>query len=563
MRLRIRGKIYSIIIPAFILLDVLLTIVALLVANYYIDSNIHNNMATNINYYNDMINVMHEGDYYTDGQTLYKGNDDLKETTLLNKLKSSTNFEYTLFLGDARLITTIESKNSLIGTKADTTVINKVLNQGNTIEEELTIDNRPFATHYEPIKNTNGEIIGMLFVGQDISHHLNELKITTIKCILIGFAICAIALIATSLVINSISKAINKTVQQLNHLSEKDFTLSLDSNLLARYDEVGMLSRSMKVMQDNMIDILTEVTHLSNTVNESSRALSTNAHHMAIHSEKVVASSQEITSSTTTQAEDLIDIDQSVEMLSNSLANVVHSMSDINDNTIEIGHISNASKIEMEKVTDSIHIFNNNFQNYTQEIQGFKQRVNKVNQITEAIENIAKQTNLLALNAAIEAARAGEAGKGFSVVAEEIRLLAEQSQNSAQNISKIINSLSDDTTNLASEAITITSSLNEQTSNIGHSIDVFQSIVSAINSIIPLIQNVKEETSTVNTQNSTIRNKINNSSCIAQNISASCEEVASSTEEINVIIEELEQTSEELEHMIQQLSSKINTFKLT
>ena len=564
MKLKIRGKIYRVVIPAFILLDIILTGMILLVANNYINSDMEHSLATNISYYTDMMNLQHEGDYYTDGQTLYKGNDDLQETSLLNNLKSSTGFEYTLFLGDTRFITTLQNDNSsLVGTKAEDKIIESVLNRGETIRTEVTIKGHPFTAYYEPIKDASNQIIGMFSITQDTSSYRNELIQISVKCIVVGLAISIIALITITIVVNSISKAINTSVKYLYRLSEKDFSFSIDPKLLARGDEVGLLSQNMKVMQENMTGILNEICHLTQIVSESSKVLSNNSHNITLHSEKVVASSQEITVSTTTQAEDLVEIDQAVSTLSNSLESVTTSMININNSSKEISHISNASKVEMEEVTASIQNFNENFKNYAKEIQGFKQRVNTINQITDAIENIARQTNLLALNAAIEAARAGEAGKGFSVVAEEIRSLAEQSQTSAQNIASIIASLSEDANKLTRGTATISVSLNEQTRNIEHSIDVFQNIIAAVNHIIPQIQTVKEETSTVNQQNTTIHDKITNSSCIAQNISVACQEVTSSTEEINVVIEELEQTSKELEQMTHQLSKQISAFKLS
>lgn len=563
MKLKIRGRILRAALPAFVILAITLTGITLYIAKDYIRQNIEQSMTTNISYYTDMINVEHEGDYRTDGKTLYKGESDLSQTKLLEHLKKSTNFEYTLFLGDTRLATTISHDNtSMIGTKAEDKIIESVINKGETVNSDVTIAGHPFAAYYEPIKNINGDIIGMICVAQEITAYKQQIAQISMECIAISLVLTVSALLTIVYVVNSVSKRINKAVGHLYRLSEKDFSIPVDPKLLESNDEVGMLYQGMSILQENMLNILSKVNDLSQKVNESSQALSSNSHQMAIHSEKVVSSSEEITVSTTTQAEDLVNIDTAVGTLSEAIKAMTNSIVDIHASSKEIGDVSSASKADMERVTSSINIFSENFTDYAQEIQGFEQRVSKINEITDAIQTIAKQTNLLALNAAIEAARAGEAGKGFSVVAEEIRNLAEQSQMFAQNITSIIELLSEDTIKLVKGTKTINGSLNEQIEEIEHSIDVFKNIITSVNRIIPQIEAVKEEASTVNGQNTTIRSKIGNSSCIAQNIAAECEEVASSTEEINAVIEEVEQTSEELQEMTKQLSNEISSFKL-
>ena len=564
MKLKISGRLFRAILPAFIILDIILTFMAVTVAKNYMSEDIAHSLNTNISYYNDMINLKYDGSYHTDGQNLYKGDYNLRQTALLDHLKTSTDFEYTLYLGDTRFVTTIKHDNaSLVNTKADDEIIDSVLNKGQKVRTEVMIEGHPFAAYYEPIKNDNDEIIGMVSIAQNITDAKNELAEIGRNCTLIGIILCITSSITLAYVVRSISKALNKAVNHLNRLSEKDFSLPIDPKMLKRSDEVGLLYQSMDVMQKNITEILNEVSRLTHIVDESSDLLSTNSSNIAFHSEKVVASSQEITVSTTTQAEDLVEIDEAVGILSNRLKSISNSTVMMNDQALEIDRISNESQASMKQVTHSIHNFNDEFKNYAQEIHSFKQHVEQINQITDVIETIARQTNLLALNAAIEAARAGDAGKGFSVVAEEIRHLAEQSQVSAQDISKIIDFLSENTHKLTEGTTVIANSLTEQTQSIEQSIDVFQEIVVAIHDMMPQIQTVHEDTSMVNAQGVMIQEKINHSSCIAQNISAACEEVASSTEEINVVIEEFEQTASTLSELTHQLTSQVDSFKLS
>ena len=209
-----------------------------------------------------------------------------------------------------------------------------------------------------------------------------------------------------------------------------------------------------------------------------------------------------------------------------------------------------------------MELFNNKFKEFTVQISKFEKRIQKVDAIATSIEGISKQTNLLALNAAIEAARAGDAGKGFSVVAEEIRSLAEQTQTSTQTISNIVGDLSAASKQLAVDTNIISEDLSTQLTNINSNMEAFSSIVTSINDIIPQIQEVSATTQDVNSQKSVIVENIDHISSIAQNISAACEEVASTTEETNSVIEEVNASSVDLNQITHQLKKQVKTFKL-
>jgi methyl-accepting chemotaxis protein len=111
-----------------------------------------------------------------------------------------------------------------------------------------------------------------------------------------------------------------------------------------------------------------------------------------------------------------------------------------------------------------------------------------VGEITELINSISRQTNLLVLNASIEASRAGEDGKKFTVVAEEIRKLAERSKNEVSEIADIICEIFEDTSETVSFADNINKELSMQKQNIDSSVMSFKEIILSVGAVRPKIK---------------------------------------------------------------------------
>lgn len=561
MKLTLSKRIYISVLPFIFLLTTILTILIILVARDSMITSISTSMDSNINYLNDLIDIKHEGSYRSAGTTIFKGDDNLKFTKLLHTLKDKTGFEYGIYFKDTLIVGTLEHTHSEFK-KLPPDIYHEVFNEGKTIRLDTSIDDIPFQANYQPIVSEDGKNIGVLFLGQNISDDNNKLKYIVLVSLSIGIAVCLFSFVTIGIVIKLILNSINNLIEQLDYIRKKDFSHPLDSKSLTRSDEIGALARGMQLMKENMISILSEVKELSITVNTSSELVASNSYAISINSNKVLSSSQEIAASTSYQCSDLSTINNDISTLATTLNNLGYSMTEINNAAIKISEVSTSSSIQMQEVTDSISSFNEDFLSYTNEINNFSSKVNAVHEITGVIENISNQTNLLALNAAIEAARAGELGRGFSVVAEEIRSLAEQSHESTQNINKIISSLDKNTSQLTEGASLMRKSLAQQTLSVSTTIDVLTNIVSSINHIIPIINRVNSEISTINDYNSNIVSRINNSSNIAETISQACEEVSTASEQINWVISELESTSKDLHNMTQGLSNKIDVFTL-
>lgn len=267
------------------------------------------------------------------------------------------------------------------------------------------------------------------------------------------------------------SPELNKIYTRLFH-GRKQFAEVFEKNIKAVM-QISSLDLTMQHQTEKIMDISRKVTNATETIfGASSGNAGTNNQH-----EELTNTIIEVSGATD-------EVYRKIEAGQNELTHI----RDLSDQTISV---SREMQNDMDKLVDII---------------------NQINNLISGIDSISLQTNILALNASVEAARAGEAGKGFSVVASEIRTLAEETQNLTKNMSTFVESMklaSEKSVNSSRNTIQSLSTMADGINNVWALNDESKRYVSQVNESISSIAAVSEEISASMTE---MRNQLRDSS---------------------------------------------------
>lgn len=385
---------------------------------------------------------------------------------------------------------------------------------------------------------------------------------TTLFMIISLLLICAvITLILSIVIIRSIIVPVKKVTSKLKEISQSNGDLTQRIGYESK-DEIGQLSSSFDLFMDKLQSIIKDVAVSAETIADSSNHLNKAATSTTQSLKEISNTVVNIASGTADEAAvaeettaSLIEMAKFSEATSNASKNTTN-----NSKKAKIAAEDGATKIS--EIVSSISEIAASSKEVSVMINELDDSSKKIGDIIKIITAISEQTNLLALNAAIEAARAGEAGRGFSVVADEIRKLADGSNNAAKEISELVKE------NQFKSASAV-SSVDEVEKKVSIGVNIASEVGQSIQNIIKNIQDIAGEIEQIDNANEQQAQSSKEIEKAISNIATTSNEIAGGTENISASIEEelstmteMEKTTEELSEMSKKLIKITSGFKV-
>jgi methyl-accepting chemotaxis protein len=415
-------------------------------------------------------------------------------------------------------------------------------------------NDQPKFMYYLTNGSTDWKIAGTMFtseVDEATAPILHRMMIVLLSCLGVGAVIIW-------LVMRSIIRPIRELKNQAIQVSEGDLTQTIVSK---SSDELGDLSDAFGKMQTNLRLLIQNVEHSASQVVSSSEEMTQSAEVTSAASEQVAKAIQEITLGAEKQMHGIEHNHEAIREITSGVTNIAERSIHVSELAKQITLQAEEGGNTVKQTVDQMRSIQETVLQMSHIIQTLDERSEQISAITELMGNMAKQTNLLALNASIEAARAGAHGNGFAVVAGEVRNLAEQSQQSAQDIAALTSAVQKDTLESVDMMKKVALEVEQGMEVSTEAIQKFERILESMRETTPQIEDIAATSQQITAGVQEVGAVSSELAGIASANASTSEEVAASSEEQLASMEEISASARSLSSMAEHLQRLIQQFK--
>ena len=382
----------------------------------------------------------------------------------------------------------------------------------------------------------------------------------TLLVVIAGIAII-VGIVFGIHLIKAILVPLHKLKEQMNDISEGegDLTKTIE---VKNQDEFGEVAQSFNAFVVSLREMISRISVSSEQAASSSEQFLASAEQTTASADQIADSLQQISMNMNHQNKILDESSLAVKESLDGILNIAASAANVSSAAEVVSTKADSGEKSVEKIVDSMEFIHKSVDEADQSVRSLAEDVLKINHITEIINDIANQTNLLALNAAIEAARAGEHGKGFSVVAEEVRKLADQSIQSANQIRELIDHIQVETKNTVNTIVVVKDNVNTGNDLTKETAVQFRGILDSISSVSTQIQQIAATTEHLGTSFGSVSQRVEEVLSLSEVISENTSEITATTEEQLATMQEIQAAAQSLTVISESLYELVHRFKM-
>lgn len=424
-----------------------------------------------------------------------------------------------------------------------------------SFEKSITYNGKKYVLLMEKIGDTETTVCAMI-PESTITQQASEILNVTVFLVVLSIVVSALLGLIIAM---GMKNTIQSMLGQLKKVAAGDLTVQIR---VRKKDEFAVLATGMSDMISHTKHLIQKVEGVSTELTSISEQVIQSSEEFLRSSKGIEGSVGEIEIGTNEQAS------HSVECLT-EMDNLSNRIKIVSENTQKISTIATETDSSIKSGMESMETLNEKSKSTAEitnvvieSIQSLEQQTKSIGKIVGAINDIASETNLLSLNASIEAARAGEAGRGFSVVASEIRKLADQSMASADEIQKIIQQIVSMTQNAVETAKRADTIVQEQQVAVNDTTDAFKTMEEQVSILTKELGDILVEVEEMDKNRSVTLGAIEEISAVSEETAAAATSVTEMVVQQLEGVEELNKNSEKLSASAEELQQAIGQFTI-